>query len=178
MNAATIPFGNGDFTVVTANQTLRAASPVAQAGGAGFTPAGASQPFPEALVALAAEHVASLRMAPTFNGLLDLIEQAERERDHKLGADDIAGHMLDRLVDLRIEAEGLIQRAAEAAAVAEAEQLDEQFADMSADDLATELKHIRPSQRAALIWMQARAIADACAMGLALGFRPNPEGEA
>lgn len=116
--------------------------------------------FPDALVSLAAEHVATLRLFSPFDGLLDLIERVETECARPpSGEGDIAGHMLDGLVDLRITLEARIQRLGEKAALAEAETLDQDMAELSAAEQDTEITHLRPAQRAALVWARARAIA-------------------
>lgn len=127
--------------------------------------AGAPVAFPEELVPLAADHVADLRMSSTFNGLLDLIDRAKDEcegADYRQPDVQIAGQAASALIDLQISLEATIQRLAEEAALAEADQLDRDFAMLPLAELKTEFRHLRRSQCMALIWAQARNVANAC----------------
>lgn len=131
---------------------------------------GKGDTFPPELVALAADHVARARMFSTFDGLLDLIERVEAEAERKGGAySDLAGHMLDGLVALRIETEGRIQRAAEKAAMAEAVELAETLADMDLAEQQAAFAALDAAQRSGVIWAQARALAAGMSLTGAIG---------
>lgn len=142
-------------------------SPARGEGAPAFAPphsAGAPETFPEELIALAADHVADLRMSSTFNGLLDLIDRAKDEcdgGDYRQPDVQIAGQAASALIDLQVSLEASIQRLAQEAALAEADQLDRDFAMLSTDELRDEFGNLRRSQRMALIWAQARNVADA-----------------
>ena len=125
---------------------------------------------PAELVALAADHVATARLRPAFDGLLDLIERVEDEAQRKGGAySDLAGHMLDGLVALRIETEARIQRAAEKAAEAEAVELAEALAGMDLAEQQAAFAALDVSQRQGVIWAQARALAASMSLTAAIG---------
>lgn len=127
--------------------------------------------FPDELVPLAASIVADLRSEASFDGLVDLIARAKEERDEcdarkpPTATEIVASMMLDTLIPLQIDLEGVIQRQAEKAALAQAEELDREFAEMaeevSPEEVAAEFV-LRPAyERAALMWAQARAIVGA-----------------
>lgn len=132
----------------------------ARQGGSVGPDASAHTPFPAELAALAADHLATARLLSAFDGLADLIERVEDEAQRKGGAySDLAGHMLDGLVALRIETEGRMRRAAEKAAMAEAVELSEELAGMDLDEMQAAFAELDTAQRQAVIWAQARALA-------------------
>lgn len=199
MDATVIPFGNGDFCLVPNGPrnaagifelacAITGATTPRLAGSTGDAPpvarpttidqacqepaavVGKGDAFPPELVALAADHVATARLLSTFDGLLDLIERVEDEAQRKGGAySDLAGHMLDALVALRIETEDRIQRAAEKAAMAEAVELAETLADMDLDEQKAAFAALDAAQRQAVIWAQARALAERMSLTATIG---------
>lgn len=199
MDATVIPLGAGDFCLVPNGPrdaagifdlacAITGAKTPRLAGSTGDAPplarpatadqacqepaavVGKGDAFPAELVALAADHVAAARLLSTFDGLLDLIERVEDEAQRKGGDySDVAGHMLDGLVALRIETEGRIQRAAEKAAMAEAVELAETLAEMDLDEQQAAFAALDAAQRQAVIWAQARALAAGMSLTAAIG---------
>lgn len=144
-------------------------SKAARQGGS-VGPDASARTFPPELVALAADHVATARLLSAFDGLADLIERVEDEAQRKGGAySDLAGHMLDGLVALRIETEGRIQHAAEKAAEAEATELAETLAGMDLAEQQAAFAALDAAQRQAVIWAQARALAGRMSLTAAIG---------
>lgn len=126
--------------------------------------------YPAELAALAADHLATARLLSVFDGLADLIERVEDEAQRKGGAySDLAGHMLDGLVALRIDTEARIQRAAEKAGEAEAVELAETLAEMDLAEQQAAFAALDTAQRAAVIWAQARALAASMSLTAAIG---------
>ncbi|MFZ5669087.1 MAG: HNH endonuclease signature motif containing protein [Pseudomonadota bacterium] len=131
------------------------------------------QAFPDQLEALARELADEMRMSGTYNGLLDLIERAKDERD---GAKPntppsiIAGSVLGATVDLQLGLDAVIDRLARRAAIAEAQRLDEELADIdTAAERDAEFNLLRPAQRAAVVWAQACSIAARLSLTTAIG---------
>lgn len=140
-------------------------------GGAAHPPL--PQTFPEQLEALARELADDIRMSGAYNGLLDLIDRARDERDRakkSTPAAIIAGSILGTTVDLQTTLDAVIDRLARRAAIADALRLDEELADINtAAERDAEFNQLRPAQRAAVVWAQARSIAARLSLTNAIG---------
>ncbi|MBI5940117.1 MAG: hypothetical protein HY859_06800 [Caulobacterales bacterium] len=121
------------------------------------------QTFPAELEALARELGDEMRMSGAYNGLLDLIDRAKDERNAaKVNTPEamIPGSILGAMVDLQLGLDPVIDQLARRAAIAEAQRLDEELANIdTAAERDAEFSLLRPGQRAAVVWAQACSIA-------------------
>jgi len=161
MGASILPFPDFARTLAETQRGPECARNVPGCGSP--THAAGGNPFPADLEPLAASIFADLATGSVFAGLSALIDLALDERaDHRvkpLAA--IADSAVDPLMDLRESLTVVLTRLARTQALAEARELDEQFADMPQDDQTVELGYLRADQRAALLWAQAEAMAAA-----------------
>jgi hypothetical protein len=129
-----------------ARETARTASPRS----------GAGHPFPEAMEALAADHVMWLQVETLYGEIADLIDLAAAARragprEPSAVAADLAH---DSLTILLMEMDALFARLGRTAAMAEARRIDAELSELSAADALNEWRHLRASQREAVLWVQ------------------------
>lgn len=170
------PFSDLACAIVGA-ETPRPAGPAGTAppdeGAAGGMAQPSPRTFPAELEALARELADEMRMSGAYNGLLDLIDRAKDERNTaKVNTPEaiIPGSILGAMVDLQVNLDPVIDRLARRAAIAEAQRIDEELADIdTAAERDAEFGQLRPSQRAAVVWAQACSIAARLSLTKAIG---------